>query len=309
MPDIVTRGTAARELDYQEGDEQISERAREITATPFTLTQVHNREHLICNAGSSVIRLTAPATLSAALDTTFTAGDTIGWRVMISNNSGAQVTLNDNSIQINGGTASLIIEDNSSVIIGFDNESGTQGYFTVSDYDATLGTTLDGKMDLVATVTSPGDAVVIDSNGQAFDAGVPLAIIAYEETAAVSLNAYFGSFTMTHTLGVVPHFVTLKLVCVTPNNGYSTDDEISLPVLSNDSSSDNNTRGSWCWDASTTQVRFFGAQRTATTGDAPFLPIKTPVAVGDSSIFEIQMDGTWSIKAHVLAYTGVVAAP
>ena len=134
MPDIVTRGTKTTELDYQEGDEQIAETQLEVTSTPVTLDETHNREHIICGSGSDVINFTATATLKAALDTTQTGSETIGWIVKISNNSGSDVTLNATSIQFNGGTGTLVVADNDSVIVSFDSVSGTEGYFVVGEH-------------------------------------------------------------------------------------------------------------------------------------------------------------------------------
>lgn len=150
------------------------------------------------------------------------------------------------------------------------------------------------------------NAVVLNTNGSLADAGLPLVAVASDQTSEASLNAYYGSFSMSHALGVAPQLVNLWLVCKSANNGYAVGDEISFSAIRNSSSSDNNSRGAWTYDVSSTEVRLFGSQRTANAGDTPYLPVKTPTAT--SNYFNMQFDGTWSVRADVFAVTGTIAS-
>lgn len=130
MPEIVSRGTRGSELTYQIGDEQIAHNNTAITGNT-TLASTHNREHLVVTSGTVTLTLPTASTLNTALDATHTAAVKFGWHVKVTNNSG-----NDTTIDLQTGTDTLdgvangtfTLHDNRSIIIAFDNVSGTKGY-------------------------------------------------------------------------------------------------------------------------------------------------------------------------------------
>lgn len=141
MPDIVTRGTKGAELSFQEGDEQIAQTQLAVTGA-LTIDENHNREHLVITSGTGAISLGDATALEAALDTTSTGLEPIGWVVKISNNSGSANEINletsgtDTLNGVVGGTYSLA--DNDSIIIGFDALSTPEGFNIVGEYIGTL---------------------------------------------------------------------------------------------------------------------------------------------------------------------------
>lgn len=209
MPDIVTRGTASVELTYQQGDEQIAETQLAVTGA-LSLDEAHNREHLVITSGTNTLSLDTASDLNTALDSTHTGAEKIGWIVKISNNSGNTATIDlttgtDTLNGVAGGSYSLT--DNGSVIIGFDNKSGTKGYNILAEFDPdtakvnenktisgtwTFSTapnlaadTVDAITEIAAAIKSGTDAKLVtgtagtaenivkwDANGDAVDSGV-----------------------------------------------------------------------------------------------------------------------------------------
>lgn len=214
MPDIATRGTNS-ELTYRQGDEQIAETQIELTSTPVTLDQTHNREHVICGVGSDVINFTATATLNTNLDSTDTGAEKIGWAVRISNNSGSDVTLNATGVQFNGGTGSFVMNDNCSVIVGFDNISTTKGYFIVAEFDGNTAKT-DEAETITATWTFTDFVVnkTITFDGE-FDAGTATATATVDWTDGNKQKITLGTSnvtTVTMTPPAGPTNLVLKII-------------------------------------------------------------------------------------------------
>ena len=133
MPELVTRYTKGNALSIQELDEHCTEYNLTTAADPFTITQAHNRQHIVLQDGCTAVEFTATATMNTNLDSS-SASDKIGFNCKISNNTGVDVTFNSGGVQFNGGTGTYTLPDNASCIIGFDNVSNPKGYFVLADY-------------------------------------------------------------------------------------------------------------------------------------------------------------------------------
>jgi hypothetical protein len=85
-----------------------------------------------------------------------------------------------------------------------------------AEFVAKAGDTMTGNLDVTGTVT----ATAFDGDGSALTGIAALSTW----TSGDNTWAAGGTYTLSHSLGVVPKAVQVELVCIVANNGYSVGD-------------------------------------------------------------------------------------
>lgn len=210
--------------------------------------------------------------------------DTVAAATFVNPNTQVTVTTGGLTAAMNGQTVSTGIP-------------ATATPSNVYDQDE-IDTLLSNKMDLVSPAVDD-NAMVMDANGQAVDAGVPLATIV-QDTVTAAAGAWGSSIDLVipHGLGVKPQFFGITAVIKTAQFGYSIDDEV---MMSTGHSGANQRRGIGLLP-DTANITLIAGNSGA--GTAPIaLPDKTGAGhnVWDSADVELRID--------LFAVTGVIAIP